>query len=106
MTGASTLVAAMATGAYESARARTAALFRRRGDCEPDVRAALDRSAARLAEAGPADGVRDGQIARWQEDLLDLLRQCPDTEADLRSLISEVRRQLPPERVSWVQQIS
>jgi len=106
MTGATTLVAAMATSAWQTVRTRTAALFRRRGDSECDVQAALDRSAARLEEADGADGVRDSQVARWREEFVDLLRQCPETEESLRSLIAEVQPQLPPTRQQWVQNVT
>ncbi|MEV0664666.1 hypothetical protein ACIBI3_31875 [Actinomadura luteofluorescens] len=105
MTGATTLVAAMATSAWQSARARTAALFHRRGDSPRDVEAQLDRSAARVTDAGGDDGTRDGQITRWRDDLEDLLRAHPDTEGGLRVLINEIHQQLPQEQQQWVQHI-
>lgn len=118
MTGATTLVAAMATSAWQTARARTVALFHRRGDSPHDIEAQLDRSAARVADADRTDGsdgtdgsdrtdgVRDGQIARWRDDLVDLLRDQPDTEHGLRLLINEIHQQLPPVQQRWVQHIT
>ncbi|MGK4585927.1 hypothetical protein [Kitasatospora sp. HPMI-4] len=106
MTGATTVVAAMATSAWESARARTAALFHRRGDSRQDVEAQLERSAARITSAGEAAAVREGEIARWQADLVDLLRELPDTEDGLLALIRELQQQLPPVRQQWVQHVT
>jgi len=106
MTGATTVVAAMATSAWEAVRTRTAALFHRRGDSQPDVEAQLERSAARVAGAEGGTAVHDGEVARWRADLVDLLREHPDTEAELRSLIAEVQRELPPAGGYWVQQVT
>jgi hypothetical protein len=109
MTGATTLVAAMATSAWESARSRAVALFGRRGDSERDTRARLDRSAARVRAAEPddsADAVRTNQIARWQDDLFDLLSDRPETEGELRALIDDIQQQFPPVQQQWIQHVT
>ncbi|SEG95210.1 hypothetical protein SAMN05216223_13265 [Actinacidiphila yanglinensis] len=106
MTGATTLVASMATSAWQSARSRTAALFHRGGEDERLVGTRLDRSAARVEGAAETDGVRDGQIGRWRDDFEDLLRDHPEAEGELRGLIQEIQRQLPPVRQQWVQHIT
>lgn len=106
MTGATTLVASMATSAWQSARSRTAALFRRGGEDERRVETRLDRSAARVEGAAETDGVSDRQIERWRDDFEDLLRDHPEAEGELRGLIQEIQRQLPPVRQQWVQHIT
>lgn len=107
MTGATTIVAAMATSAWQLARTRTAALFARRGESPREIETQLDRSAARVDAAG-ADGeaVRSGQVARWRDDLADLLRDHPDAEEELQALIGEVQPQLPPQQHQWIQNVS
>jgi hypothetical protein len=107
LTGATTLVAAMATSAWATARAKAVALFRRGGPAGHGMADQLDRSAARLAAADDdAPAVRDGQIARWREELTDLLREHPGIEAELRSLIEEVDRRLPAATREWVQHVT
>ncbi|MGW2377398.1 hypothetical protein [Kitasatospora sp. NPDC001683] len=105
MSGATTLVAAMATTAWEGARARAVALFHRRGDSRRDVEAQLERSAGRVELTGEADPVREGEIVRWRNDLVDLLRDQPDTEDGLRELIDEVRPLLPTAQQQWAQHV-
>src|SRR5918997_4998081 len=105
MTGATTIVAAMATSAWELARSKAAAIFRRRGG-EGDAEAGLQRSAARVSEATDPDAVRRDQVTRWREDLVDLLREHPDAQDELRALIDEVGRRIPPAQQQWVQHIT
>ncbi|MFD6533523.1 hypothetical protein [Streptomyces sp. NPDC060184] len=111
MTAATTIVAAMATSAWQATRARVARIFQRADGAEsgPEsvagVEARLERSAARIADAPDSDEVRQRQIVRWQEDLEDLMRDHPVVEAELRALVEAVRQQLPPVQPQWVQHI-
>ncbi|MBC3840964.1 hypothetical protein GXW82_13870 [Streptacidiphilus sp. 4-A2] len=105
MTGATTLVAAMATSAWEGARARAVALFQRRGDSRHEVEAQLERSAARVEGAQEAAPASEGEIARWRNDLVDLLRERTDTQDGLRELIHEVAPLLPVVRQHWAQHV-
>ncbi|MFE4335630.1 hypothetical protein ACFRQM_41460 [Streptomyces sp. NPDC056831] len=105
MTGATTLVAAMATSAWQTTRTRVAALFHRRGDSQRDVEAQLDRSLARFEGAEGTEAVHDAEIRRWRDDLVDLLRDHPDAENGLRALIEEIQPRLPTARQRWVQHV-
>ncbi|MFD7459230.1 MULTISPECIES: hypothetical protein [unclassified Streptomyces] len=111
MTAATTIVAAMATSAWEATKAGVARIFGRAGGAEPGqetsagVEARLERSAARIAVAADPDEVRQAQIVRWCEDLEDLMRDHPDAEAELRTLVEAVRQQLPPVRQQWIMRV-
>ena len=61
MTGATTVVAAMATGARESTRTGVARLFRRHGETQVQaVEAQLDGDAAMVERAADRGEVREG----------------------------------------------
>lgn len=110
MVAATTIVAAMATSAWEATRAGVARVFRRADGAESgletgDIEVRLERSAARIADAADPDNVRQAQIVRWREDLEDLTHDHPDAEADLRTLVEAIRQQLPPVQQQWVQRI-
>ena len=104
MTGATTIVAAMATSAWELARAKAAAIFRRRGT--GDAEAGLERSADRVGQATDPDAVRQEQVTRWRDDLIDLLREHPEAQTELRALIEEVGQRIPPVQQQWAQHIT
>lgn len=109
MTGAATVVAAMATDAWQSARTRAAALFGRGDEERRDLAAArLDRAAAEVEAADPAerDEVRQRVAAAWQVRLVDLLDDHPEAEAELRRVIEELSGRLPAAQQSWVQHIT
>ncbi len=106
MTAATTIVGAMTTNAWETARARTVQLFQRRGRSSQETEAQLDRSAARVTRAEESDAARESQITRWREDLEDLLHDYPDAADDLQSLVREVQQQLPPVQQQWVAHIT
>ncbi|WP_326770402.1 hypothetical protein OG978_42295 (plasmid) [Streptomyces sp. NBC_01591] len=110
MVAATTIVAAMATSAWEVTKAGVARVFRRTDGAEsgPEsggIEVRLERSAARIADAADPDNVRQAQIVRWREDLEDLMHDHPDAEADLRTLVEAIRQQLPPVQQQWVQRI-
>ncbi|MFE5191924.1 hypothetical protein [Streptomyces sp. NPDC056628] len=106
MTGATTVVAAMSTSAWEAVRARIAALFHQGGDSQSTVEAQLDRSAARVTSAGECAEARDGETTRWCNDLLDLLRERPEVAGDIQALIDEVQPQLPSAQQQWIQHVT
>ncbi|MBB6550089.1 hypothetical protein [Nonomuraea rubra] len=109
MTGAATVVAAMATDAWQSARTRAAALLGR-GDEEQRELAEtrLERAAAEVeaADPGDRDEVRRRIAAAWQVRLMDLVEAHPETEAELRRVIEELSGRLPAAQQSWVQHIT
>ena len=104
MTGATTIVAAMATGAWQTARSGVMRLFRHGGeDGQAAVAAELDGHAALVARADDAEQTRRGLAAAWQVRLADLLSQHPETTGELRSLVDRIGAQLPRAEQSWVQ---
>ncbi|WP_431047106.1 hypothetical protein ACQUSR_33430 [Streptomyces sp. P1-3] len=120
MTGASAIVSAMATTAWDATRSRTAALFRRRSGGEngdngqngaviPDldvIDAELDASAALVRAAVRPEIARQEQERRWQRDLERLLRAAPDAAEDLRVLTVEVRERVREARPVWNQSVT
>ena len=103
MTGATTIVAAMATNAWQGARAGAARLFHRRGHALAAIEAQLDGDAAIVQQDADADGARQDLVGPWTRRLAALLREHPEAEADLRALLAEVRTQLPDAQRGWVQ---
>ncbi|MFF8293557.1 hypothetical protein ACF068_30715 [Streptomyces sp. NPDC016309] len=102
MTAATTIVGAMATSTWETARTWTVQLFQRRGRSPQEVEAELDRSLARVTRAEDSGTARQNQITRWRDDLEDLLHDHPDAADDLESLVREVQQQLPPVQQQWI----
>ena len=104
--GATALVGAMATDAWQAARAGFAKLFGR-GDRQKlelaDRR--LDQAAAQVAQAdhNNQDRVRGELLAAWQVRLQDLLDEQPDAEEELRTLTAQIHAQLPATQQAWVQ---
>lgn len=111
MVAASTIVAAMATSAWDVTRARAARIFRRGDDAAADdrsvadIEARLERSASRIATAGEPEEVRRAQIVRWREDFEDLVNEHPDAEAELRSLVEATARLVPAVEHRWNQHV-
>ncbi|WP_051787289.1 MULTISPECIES: hypothetical protein [Streptomyces] len=91
MTGATTVVAAMATSVWEGTRDRVVDLFRRRDeDRGAVVRAQLDGDAELvLGEGEDTDGVRDDLVRPWGRRLAALLRDHPEAAEELRALIED-----------------
>ncbi|MFS0695189.1 hypothetical protein [Streptomyces nitrosporeus] len=110
MAGATTVVSAMATSAWEVARDRTVALFRRRDEDvtageDGSVRAELEASAARVRDAAEVEAARNRQVQRWQENLEDLLRRAPELSGEVTALIDEVGALLPTAQNVWQQSV-
>ncbi|MFD3485648.1 hypothetical protein [Streptomyces sp. NPDC058665] len=107
MTGATTIVAAMATSMWESARGGVAALFRRRGDDEATAIAVqLDGDADLVAGEDDTEGVREELIRPWARRLAALLREHPEAADELRRVVEEVAAGLPRTEQHWTQNVS
>jgi hypothetical protein len=102
--GATVLVAAMATSRWQTTRFGVVGLFGHRG---PAIQAAievqLDAHAALMLQAGNSDEVRQVLVAIWRLELAALLRQHPDAEDQLRTLVVRVWEALPTAQQTWVQ---
>lgn len=104
MTGATTIVAAMATSAWENARGATVALYRRYVPAQQAAaEAQLDGSAGRVESAQDADRERERQLPRWQDDLEDFLQRHPEAATDVHALVDRIRQDLPAAQQSWAQ---
>jgi hypothetical protein len=103
-TGATTLVAAMTTDAWQAARSGVARLFGRDGLARQEaIEAQLAGNAALVAQADDAGRVRQSLVALWQLELESLLRQHPDAAEELGALVAHVQAALPPAQQEWVQ---
>ncbi|MEU9647891.1 hypothetical protein AB0E00_03055 [Streptomyces sp. NPDC048110] len=104
MTGATTIVAAMATGAWENARNATVALYRRYVPAQQAaVEVQLDGSAGRVERAQDPERERERQLPRWQDDLEDFLQRNPEAAAELHALVDRIQQDLPGALQSWAQ---
>ncbi|WP_405793711.1 hypothetical protein [Streptomyces sp. NBC_01506] len=105
--GAGALAAAMATDAWQGARAGAVRLFRRRGDDgQAALEGQLDRQAALVQEADDADEARQLVQGQWQLEFAQLLREHPEAAAELNSLVEGIRSELPEPQQNWVQNIT
>jgi hypothetical protein len=103
MTGATTVVAAMATDAWRAVRDRIAQLFHRHGYDRQAIEAQLDGDAQLVELDEDADGARQDVVAPWKRRLTALLREFPEAQADLADLIDRVRDELPAAGQTWIQ---
>jgi hypothetical protein len=107
--GAIALVGAMATGAFQAARAGVARLFGRLGpDRQTATQTQLDEEDDLITgtdEAG-RDEVRKALAPVWGIKLARLLKDQPGAESELRDLIARVRAALPEAQQQWVQHIT
>jgi hypothetical protein len=105
LSGATAVVAAMATDAWQATRRGMARLFSRRGGAVPAVEAQLDGDAEIVERDEDTDGARQDLVGPWRRRLLALLREFPEAQADLTTLIEEIRGQLPQAEQNWCKQI-
>lgn len=104
LTGATTVVAAMATDAWQATRTGAARIFRHGGPARQEATAArLEADAALVARAADAQRARLGLIPRWQLELEELLRDHGDAAGEVQALVHEVRSLLPGTQETWVQ---
>ncbi|TDC79713.1 hypothetical protein [Streptomyces hainanensis] len=107
MAGATTIVAAMATSAWDTTRARAAALFRRRGEEEPAALGAqLDGDARLVADDPDPDAAREDLLRPWARRLAMLLNDHPEAGEDVRLLVERAAADLPPGAQHWAQHIT
>ncbi|MFE2381640.1 hypothetical protein [Streptomyces misionensis] len=104
MTGASTLVAAMATDAWQAGRGGFARLFHRRGNGLREIETHLDNDAA-LVTGEDAAAAREALIGPWRLRLLRLLREHPGAAPELTELIDRIRERLPEDGRRWTQNV-
>lgn len=107
--GATTLVGAAATDAWQYAKAGFVRLFGR-GDDEREAvaRRRLDALAAEI-EREPEEQRserRQELLPAWQTRLGDLLEEDGDTAVPLRTLLEELQQRLPAAQLQWVQHIT
>lgn len=98
LTGATTVVAAMATDIWGTARTGIIRLFERRNKSTAVIEGMLDDDAAILAgltEGEEADAARRDLASTWRWRLRDLLREYPDTAAGLEALVDQLCDELP-----------
>jgi dsRNA-specific ribonuclease len=105
--GATTLIGAAATDAWQQARAGFARLLGR-GDADKQALAArrLDALTAAVSEAAEPDKVREQMLPVWQTRLTDLLEEDPAAADLLRALRDELQERLPAPQQQWVQNVT
>lgn len=101
--GATALVGAAATDAWQSARAGFVRLFARGERQHELLESRLDQTATEVVHAAEPDVVRERLLPDWQVRLSDLLEERPELAAELRELTSQVQAQLPAAQQAWVQ---
>src|SRR5262245_52632792 len=98
-----TVVVAATTDAWEACRRGFARLLGR-GDAKKtelaEQRLAETHKQLTTAAGADLDRARAGLQAQWTTRLTDLLEEDPGVEAELRSLVEEIRAQLPAGVVS------
>ncbi|MGW5866581.1 hypothetical protein ACWFRJ_30910 [Streptomyces sp. NPDC055239] len=104
MTGATTIVAAMATDAWTTVRSGFSAFIRRRSpDLHAGIEARLDNGAALVAQAGDAKSARGVLVGLWQGELERFLAAHPDAAEELGVQTAEMLAALPTMQQQWVQ---
>jgi hypothetical protein len=107
--GGTTLVTAIATEAWNTARNGIAKLFAHAGE----RRKALvsdwldgDAAAVEAADENSREQVRQRLAVTWQTRLADLLAEYPEAAEELRSLTSQVQAALPAPQQQYIQNIT
>lgn len=99
-----TLVAAMATDAWQSARTGMLRVLRRGNDDEPAVLAAqLDSEAALVLASDDAEAARQSLLPGWRLRLEQFLRDNPEAAEAIRELTERLAAELPRPQQQWVQ---
>jgi hypothetical protein len=109
VSGATTLIGAAATDAWDQAREGFVRLLGR-GDTDREAVAGrrLDQLTATVAqaEADERDAVREQQLPAWRTRLADLLEEDPRSAEPLRDLRDRLAKELPAPQQQWVQNIT
>ncbi|WP_329316976.1 MULTISPECIES: hypothetical protein [unclassified Streptomyces] len=104
MTGATTIVAAMATDAWTTVRGGFSAFIRRRSpDLHAGLEARLDDGAALVARSPDAGTARGVLVGLWQGELERFLAAHPDAAEELEVQTAGMRAALPAVQQQWVQ---
>jgi len=104
MTGATTIVAAMATDAWVTARSRAVRLFHRHSpDRQADIETQLNANAVLVAQDQDAERARRALIGLWQLELKGFLTAHPDAARELSAQTAEIQAALPAAQKRWVQ---
>jgi hypothetical protein len=105
MAGATTVVAAMATDAWATTRARVTRLFRHSNQIQQAaVEEQLDKHTVLVVNSDDAKETRELLVPVWGQQLSALLRESPGTAEELRLIVDEIRRELPTEQRIWKQE--
>lgn len=107
LSGATAVVAAMATDAWQTARTGAVRLL---GRGEPPrqtvVETQLDADAALVVTGPDSDSARQELIPVWTRRLSAFLRENPTAAGELQALLDEIRPTLPPTGQHWVQNVT
>jgi hypothetical protein len=99
-----TLVASMATDAWQAARTGILRVLRRGNDDETALLAAqLDSEAALVLAADDAEAARQSLLPGWRLRLEQYLRDDPEAAEGLRELTERLAAGLPRPQQHWVQ---
>ncbi|MEN3539807.1 hypothetical protein AAH991_32185 [Microbispora sp. ZYX-F-249] len=94
--GGAALAEAMATDAWQAARNGMARLFGRQGSQrQAAIEAQLDGNVVLVERASDPARARRRLMSLWEEELVQLLDEHPEAEADLRELITHIHDALP-----------
>ncbi|MFJ2716838.1 hypothetical protein [Streptomyces sp. NPDC087437] len=95
MSGATTIVAAMATDAWATVRDGFLAVVRRRSpELHADIEAQLDDGAVLLVQGQGAEAARRSLIRQWQLELERFLAAYPDAAEELEAQTDRMRAAL------------
>ncbi|MFJ2632881.1 hypothetical protein ACIO6U_13180 [Streptomyces sp. NPDC087422] len=98
-----TLVAAMATDAWQTARTGILRVLRRGAEHEPGALAAqLDSEAALVVAADDAGAARESLQPGWRLRLEQFLRDNPEAAEAIRELTVRLEAELPGSEQQWV----
>jgi hypothetical protein len=104
VSGATTIVSAMATDAWHSVRDGVLRLFRRHGRDRVAIEAQLDEDAELVERDEDPDAARGDLAGLWRRRLALLLAESPDAADDLSALIEQAGALLAPQQTGWIQQ--
>ncbi|WP_326587170.1 hypothetical protein [Streptomyces sp. NBC_01294] len=105
MAGATTVVAAMATTAWDSTRDAVVRMFRSRETAEQHtVQGQLTAHDHLVRQTEDTEQVRQILLPVWGQQLETFLSRHPDAAGDLSALIARTRNELPRAEQAWVVQ--
>jgi hypothetical protein len=100
--GATTLAAAMATDAWQTARDGILRLFGRDSSSQAALRTRLDAHNESVSVSQDSTGQRERLVPAWQVDLELLLAQHPEAAQPMADLLQQVRGQLSAAQRAWL----